>query len=129
MSRLNLIYIDSLALLGAVLVLAVAGPIAKQGQTTPLQQVQLLEREDRWILELNLINPGDQPVEYLLRFSGPGGIYEDPVPLPPRGHLHPYPPLLPPGLPHGGGGSGGDFPGGGGRGAADLLFNGKGVGK
>lgn len=91
MSKLNLIYLASLVLLGAVLVLVVAGPIAKQGQTNPLQRAQLLEREDQWILELNLINPKDRPVEYLLRFSGPGGDYEDPVSLPPGAtytHIH-----------------------------------------
>ena len=66
MSRLKIIYILSLVILGVLIAFTVFKPMAVGGEYSEVQQAQLLEREDQWIIELHIFNHEAQDTNYTI---------------------------------------------------------------
>ncbi len=66
MSKLKIIYIVSLVILGVLIVLTVFRPMATGGEYSVVQRAHFLEREDRWIIELHIFNHEAQDTDYTI---------------------------------------------------------------
>jgi len=66
MSKLIIIYIASLIILGLLIAVTVFKPMATGEEYSEVQRAQLLEREDRWIIELHIFNPEAQDTDYTI---------------------------------------------------------------
>jgi len=66
MSKLKIIYIASLVILGVLVAFIVFRPMVAGGEYSTVQQAHLLEREDRWIIELHLFNHEAQDTNYTI---------------------------------------------------------------
>ncbi len=63
-SKLIIIYIASLVILGVLITLAVFQPMVTDGDQSEALQAHLLEREDRWVIELHISNHEAQDTDY-----------------------------------------------------------------
>ena len=79
MSKTRVVYVVSLLALGVLLVLTVFKPMAAGDAYTQVQAVQLLEREDEWVVELNIANQEGQDMEYSIEAVGGGGSHSQDV--------------------------------------------------
>jgi hypothetical protein len=68
MSRLKLIYIGLLVLLGVVLVFAVFKPIATSGKYTEVQRQSLLKSDSGWVIQFSISNHEGVIQNYSLHF-------------------------------------------------------------
>jgi hypothetical protein len=64
MSKLIIIYIASLVIPGVLITLAVFRPLATDEDHSEALQAQLLEREDRWVIDLHISNHEAQDIDY-----------------------------------------------------------------
>ena len=62
-----MVYVLSLLALGALLALTVFRPLASGEGYTQIQGEQLLERENEWVVELNIVNQEGQDTEYAIQ--------------------------------------------------------------
>lgn len=79
MSKLRAFYISSLMILGVVLVLAVFRPTVFGSEYTEVQRAQLLEREDQWIIEFDIINREGEDVSYTIKVLTDEKLYTESV--------------------------------------------------
>jgi len=79
MSRLKIVYILSLVILGVLIALAVFRPMAVGEEYSTVQRAQLLEREDEWIIEFDIINHEGKDVSYIIKVLVDGKLYNQPV--------------------------------------------------
>ena len=79
MSRLRILYIVSLVLLGVLIVFAVVRPMATGGGYSEVQQAQLLEKEDQWIIEFDIINREGEDTSYTIIVVADGKQYTESV--------------------------------------------------
>ena len=78
MTRLRIIYIASLIILGVLLVFTM--PLMTSGEKfSEVQRVQLLEAEDRWIVQFDIINKEGKDTNYTINVSIDGKLYTDKV--------------------------------------------------
>ena len=66
MSRLRIIYILSLVILGVLIAFTVFRPMALGGEYSEVQRAQLLEREDQWIIELHIFSHEAKDTNYTI---------------------------------------------------------------
>ena len=66
MSKLRIIYIASLVILGVLTAFIVFQPITGGTEYSEAQEAQLLEREDRWIIELHIFSHEAQDTNYTI---------------------------------------------------------------
>jgi hypothetical protein len=67
MSRLKIVYILSLVILGVLITFTVfIRPVVMGGEYSEVQQAQLLEREDQWIIELHIFNHEAEETNYTI---------------------------------------------------------------
>ncbi len=66
MSKLRIFYIFSLVLLGVLLVFTVFQPMATGGQYSELLRESLLQTENGWILQFDILNHEDKDTEYTI---------------------------------------------------------------
>lgn len=66
MSKLRVVYIASLAILGVLIAVTVFKPMATGGEYSMVQRAHFLEREDRWVIELHIFNHEAQDTNYTI---------------------------------------------------------------
>ncbi len=79
MSKLRAFYIISLMILGVLLVLTVFRPMASGSDYSEVQRAQLLEREDQWIIEFDIINREGEDVSYTIKVLTGEKLYTESV--------------------------------------------------
>jgi len=89
MSRFKIIYILSLVILGLLIAFAVFRPMTVGEEYSEVQRAQLLEREDQWIIELDLINHEGRDQNYTVTMVVDGEQYNTSV-LIPSGRMFTY---------------------------------------
>ena len=66
MSKLRIIYIVSILILGVLIVLTVFRPMAGEGQYSTVQQEALLSAENEWIIEFDIMNHEGSDQKYTI---------------------------------------------------------------
>ena len=79
MSRLRIIYIASLVILGILLVFTVFRPVATSGEYSEVRRAQLLQTDDEWIIQFDLINHEDEKQDYTMAVLVDGKQYTEDV--------------------------------------------------
>ena len=79
MPKFRIIYIASLVILGVLIALAVFRPMAIGGGYSEVQRAQLLEREDQWIIEFDIINREGKDTSYTIKVVADGKQYTESV--------------------------------------------------
>jgi len=82
MSKLRVFYIVSLVILGVLLVFTVFKPMATGGEYSEVQRAQLLEKENGWIIEFDIINHEGKDTNYLIEVLVDGKSYTEKVLIP-----------------------------------------------
>jgi len=78
-SKFKLIYIASLVILGVLTVFTVFQPMAIGGGYSEVQRAQLLERDDQWIIEFDIINQEEKDTSYTIQVLADGKPYTESV--------------------------------------------------
>ncbi|MFC2058936.1 hypothetical protein ACFLTS_04755 [Chloroflexota bacterium] len=81
MSRARIFYVALLVILGALVGFAVWGPLGG-GEYTEVQRVQLLEREDEWIVQLDIINHEGREQGYTINVEEGGRTQSQDILIP-----------------------------------------------
>jgi len=89
MSRLRIIYILSLVVLGVLIAFTVFRPMAVGKEYSEVQRAQLLETEDQWIIEFDIINHEGRGQNYTITVLVDGKQYNESV-LIPDGRIFTY---------------------------------------
>ena len=89
MSRAKIIYIASLVILGVLIAFTVFRPIAVGGEYSEVQRAQLLETENKWIIQFDLINHEGRDQNYTITMVVYGKQYNTSV-LIPDGRIFTY---------------------------------------
>ena len=79
MLKFRLIYIASLVILGVLTAFTVFQPLASGGEYSEVQRAQLLEREDQWIIEFDIINQEGEDASYTINVLTDGKLYTESV--------------------------------------------------
>ena len=79
MPKLRIIYIASLVILGVLVVFTVFRPMATGEEYSEVQGTQLLEREDQWIIEFDIINREGKDTSYTIKVVSDGKSYAESV--------------------------------------------------
>lgn len=79
MLKFRIIYIISLVMLGVLIVFTAARPMATSGQYSEVQRAQLLEREDRRIIEFDILNREGKGTNYTIKVIADGKLYTESV--------------------------------------------------
>jgi len=77
--KLRLIYIASLVILVVLIAFTVFRPMATSGEYSEVQRAQLLEREDQWIIEFDIINREEKDMSYTIKVAADGEQYTESV--------------------------------------------------
>jgi hypothetical protein len=64
MSRLRILYVVSLVILGVLLVFTVFKPFATGEEYSEIQREQLLQSQDEWIIQFDLLNREGREAKY-----------------------------------------------------------------
>ena len=75
MTKLRIIFIASLVMLGVLIVFTVFRPMAKGEQYSEVQRAQLLEKEDEWIIEFDIVNQEGEDMNYTIRVFADGKLH------------------------------------------------------
>jgi len=81
LSKARIFYVVLLAVLGVLVGFAVWGPLGG-GEYTEVQRVQLLEREDEWIVQFDIINHEGQERSYTINVEVGGKTQSEDVLIP-----------------------------------------------
>lgn len=77
--RLKAVYIASLAALAVLVVFGVFRPMATTGQYSEVQRAHLLEGDDRWIIEFDIINHEEKDAGYSIEVVIGDEVYTEAV--------------------------------------------------
>jgi len=77
--KFRIIYIASLVILGALIAFTVFQPMAGGERYSEVQRAQLLEREDQWIIEFDIINREGEDTDYTIEVITDGEQYTESV--------------------------------------------------
>ncbi|MBI2854727.1 MAG: hypothetical protein HYX87_07405 [Chloroflexi bacterium] len=77
MSKLRIVYMLSLMVLAVLIAFTVFRPMATGGQYSEVARENLLEREDEWIIQFDIINREGKPTEYVINVSVAGKQFSD----------------------------------------------------
>ena len=77
--RLRSIFIISLVILGVLVVLAVFRPLATGQEYSTVARESVLQTEDQWIIEFDIINRENKDVNYNIVWSSGGETYTESV--------------------------------------------------
>ncbi|MFC1902463.1 hypothetical protein ACFLX4_00125 [Chloroflexota bacterium] len=72
MPKLRIFYILSLVVLGVLVGFTVFKPMAVGGEYSEVQRKQLLETEDGWIIQFDIINHEGRDIDYIIEVSVDG---------------------------------------------------------
>ena len=79
MSRLRIVYIASLVILGVLVAVTVFQPMVTGGKYSEVQREQLLQTEDEWIIRFDIINHEGIDQEYTITVVIDGKPYSQKV--------------------------------------------------
>lgn len=79
MLKYRLIYLATLVVLGLLVVFTVFRPMVMGKEYSEVQRVQLLEREDQWILQFDIINREGRETGYNINVFADGERYAESV--------------------------------------------------
>ena len=79
MPKLGIIYIISLVILGVLIASIVFRPMAAGEEYSEVQRAQLLERDDQWIIEFDIINREGKDTGYTIIVLADGKQYTESV--------------------------------------------------
>lgn len=79
MSRLRIVYILSLVLLGVLIGFTVFKPMATGEKYSEVAREQLLRAEDEWIIQFDIMNHEDRDISYDIEVSIDNKLYKQPV--------------------------------------------------
>jgi len=77
--KLTIIYIASLVILGVLIAFTVFRPMVTGGDYSQVQRAHLLEREDQWIIEFDIINREGKDMSYTIEVLADGKLYTESV--------------------------------------------------
>ena len=95
MSKLRIVYIVSLVILGVVIAFTIFRPMVSGGEFSEVQREQLLQVGDQWIIKFNIINCEGKDMSYTTKVLVDGKLYNQPVLIKDGGvftavhHIHP----------------------------------------
>ena len=78
-SRLSLVFIISMVILGVLIVLAVFRPLVSAEEYSVVSRESIIRGEDQWIIQLDIVNQEKQDVIYTLLWSSGGRDYTEEV--------------------------------------------------
>jgi len=79
LTKFRIIYIASLIILGVLIAFTAFQPVVLGEQYSEVQWVQLLEREEQWIVEFDIINQEKQDMSYTIEVVADGKLYSESV--------------------------------------------------
>ena len=79
MPKSRIIYIASLVILGVLIAFTVFRPMVTGGDYSQVQRAHLLEREDQWIIEFDIINREGKDMDYIIKVVTDGKLYTESV--------------------------------------------------
>ena len=79
MTKFRIIYITSLVILGVLIAFTVFRPMVTGGDYSQVQRAHLLEREDQWIIEFDIINREGKDMDYIIKVVTDGKQYTESV--------------------------------------------------
>jgi len=79
MTKFRIIYITSLVILVVLIAFTVFRPMVTGGDYSQVQRAHLLEREDQWIIEFDIINREKQDMDYIIKVLADGKLYTESV--------------------------------------------------
>jgi hypothetical protein len=79
MTKLRILFIVSLGILGVLLALTLFHPLGGGGKTSEVVQESLLRTENEWIAEFNIINPQESEQLYTITVTMDGMQYNENV--------------------------------------------------
>ena len=79
MPRLKIVYILSLVILIVLIVFTVFKPMVTGGEYSEVQGAQLLETEDEWIIQFNIMNHEGREQNYTITVMADGKQYDESV--------------------------------------------------
>ena len=95
MSKLRIIYIASLIILGVLIAVTVFRPMAVGGEYSEVQREQLLQTEEEWIIQFDIINHEGKDQNYTISVVVDGKPYSQKVLIRDKGKFsyiqHVYP--------------------------------------
>lgn len=77
--KFRFIYIASLVVLGVLIAFSIFRPMVIGGEYSEVQRAQLLEREDQWIVEFDIINREGKDTSYTIEVITDGKQYVESV--------------------------------------------------
>ncbi len=81
MSKLKLLFIASLIMLGVAVSLTIFKPLAKGARYADVQQESLLKSDREWVLQFTLFNNGDSPETFQIQVDKDGQLFPCQVPV------------------------------------------------
>ncbi len=95
MSKLRIVFIISLMILGVLVVFTIFRPMATSQKYSEVQRAQLLQAEDEWIIQFDIINNEGKDTSYDIEVSLDNGLYREHILIPDDGmftyiHRIPY---------------------------------------
>jgi hypothetical protein len=82
MSRLRLVYITSLVILGVLMVSTILPPLATGSKYSEVQREQLLQTENGYIIQFDIVNHEGEDRQYTVRVSFDSYQYAEDVSIP-----------------------------------------------
>jgi hypothetical protein len=79
MPRLRIVYILSLVILGVLIAFAVFRPMIGGGEYSEVQKEQLLQTENEWIIQFNIVNHEGRDQKYTITVVVDGKQYSEKV--------------------------------------------------
>ena len=75
MSKLSIIFVASLVILGGLLVFTVFRPMAAGEKFSALTRESIIQAEDEWIIQVSIINREGLATSYIIEWSTGGETY------------------------------------------------------
>ena len=79
MTKLRIVYIVSLVILGVLVVLTVFRPMASEEKFSTVSRESVIEKEDEWIIEFDIVNREGKDMNYVINWSTGGETYSERV--------------------------------------------------
>ena len=75
MSKLRIIFVASLLILGVLLAFTVFRPMVSEQKFETLTRESIIQGEDEWIIQIDIINKEGEDTNYIINWSAGGETY------------------------------------------------------
>ncbi|MBA7681079.1 hypothetical protein ES703_89407 [subsurface metagenome] len=79
MSRLRIILVASLVILGVLVVFTVFRPMVSGEKYSKVSRESVIQREDEWIIQYSIVNREGKDMNYIINWSAGGETYSERV--------------------------------------------------